>query len=549
MTLYSAAVLLDGEDRVGDIHWNDPFLEQAYGGIWAGFRGRTAAGAFGLPPDEEGVLHWREERFTYALVPVGSGGRCLLLARLDDRMHLYESVLERIIEGIQIYDKNAQVVYINKASRVISDIPDMVKIRGRHLLDLYQLDEDISTVMTALRTGAPVINRFDVFQSTKGTDITSTNSAYPVFHGEELAGAVVFEQDMNVIKAQIAQLEKIRAVMAEKAEHLPHSRFSGYTFDDVVGRDKKITDAVDFARRIAARDCHVLLVGETGTGKEIFAQSIHRASGRRDKKFLAINCAAVPEPLIEGLFFGTSKGSFTGSADRTGYAEEADGGTLFLDELNSMSLSMQAKILRVIQEGVFRRVGGDKEIRTDLRIISSCNESPFRLIAENTLRKDLFYRLSTVLIDLPPLRERPGDIEELVASYIAGKSYHFVKAIEGVSPAAMDILRRYPWPGNVRELFHVLDHALNVVDGSRVEPEHLPKYIQEATPAQESAGSGAPAEDFLHQELQQIMDRHEERVLRQVLEHHGYNITKAADALGLRRQSLQYRIKKYGIVI
>lgn len=162
------------------------------------------------------------------------------------------------------------------------------------------------------------------------------------------------------------------------------------------------------AKRVAGQDSSVLLVGETGTGKEIFAQSIHRSSPRSGKKFLAINCAAIPDTLIESLLFGTQKGSFTGSEDKAGYFEEANGGTLFLDELNSMSLTMQSKLLRVLQENTFRRVGGSRDLKLDVRIISSCNEDPFRSISENQFRRDLFYRLSTVMIELPPLPGASG---------------------------------------------------------------------------------------------------------------------------------------------
>jgi len=548
MALFDVRIGVDASGRIQTMDWNDGYLWETYEAIWMGFRRRELTEVFGDSFREEaGALLWQDEKLTYAVLPAEWGGVHVLLRRDDDTMFLYESALDKIIDGIQIYDKNACVVYINKASRGISEIPDLVDARGRHLLDLYNLDENISTVMTSLKTGAPVINRFDVFKSTTGTDISTTNTAYPIFRNRNLAGSIVFEQNMSVVNAQIAQLQGIQKAMGEKKGGLPTGRFSGYTFDDVIGSDQKLILAVSLARRIATQDCNVLLVGETGTGKEIFAQSIHNASNRNGK-FLAINCAAVPDQLIEGLFFGTSKGSFTGSADKPGYAEEANGGTLFLDELNSMSLSMQAKILRVIQEGVFRRVGGDKEIKTDIRIISSCNEDPFHLIGSNILRKDLFYRLSTVLIDLPPLREHTGDIEELVEFYVSKKSCHYAKSIEGITPSVMELFRRYSWPGNVRELFHVLDHMLNVVDDGMAEVCHLPKYMQ--------AGLEPPvpqppteARDYSREELQHIMDEFEASVLRQVLEHYGCNISRAAESLGIRRQSLQYRIRKYGIVI
>ena len=270
---------------------------------------------------------------------------------------------------------------------------------------------------------------------------------------------------------------------------------------------------MELARRVAPQDSPVLLVGETGTGKEIFAQSIHRASSRRGGKFLAINCAAVPETLIESLLFGTRKGSFTGSEDKAGYLEEAAGGTLFLDELNSMSLAMQSKILRVLQEKTFRR--------------------------------DLFYRLSTVMIELPPLREHPEDLEGLIRYHLEATAYQFVRAVTRIEPEVCALLRAYRWPGNVRELFHVLDYAQNVTDSQVMEVRHLPPYLlkHRTEPA-----APLPAIDFSRETLQSLMDNYEKQIIEQALEHCGCNISRTAQALGILRQSLQYRIRKYGLI-
>ena len=285
-------------------------------------------------------------------------------------------------------------------------------------------------------------------------------------------------------------------------------------------------------------------MGETGTGKEIFAQSIHRASRRRAGKFLAINCAAVPETLIESLLFGTRKGSFTGSEDKAGYFEEASGGTLFLDELNSMSLAMQSKILRVIQEKTFRRVGGGKDLHLDVRLISSCNEDPFKAISENTFRRDLFYRLSTVMLELPPLREHLEDLEELIRYHLESTAYQFVQGIIRVEPGVYALLRTYHWPGNVRELFHVLDYAQNVADAGVMEVRHLPPYL-----LKHHAQPAAPAPiDFSRETLQSLMDGYERQIISQALDHCGYNISQTAQTLGILRQSLQYRIRKYGLI-
>ena len=359
------------------------------------------------------------------------------------------------------------------------------------------------------------------------------------------------DMDQQYVKKELKRLREAEDALAAFREKGEEIRFSGYTFDHIIGRG--MADAVRLARKAAESESNVLLVGETGTGKEIFAQSIHRASGRGRNRMVALNCAAVPETLIESVLFGTVKGSFTGSENRVGYLEQADGGTLFLDELNSMSMSMQSKLLRVLQEGVFRRVGGEKDIRTNVRIIASCNEDPFAAIRENRIRRDLFYRISTIMIDLPPLRNHLEDLEELIRHHIRVNDRLFLHTFTEIQDEVLEIFRNYAWPGNVRELFHVLDYARNVADDDVLRPEHLPPYMKRTVgPAESSSREAAgPGEhhDFSRDTLQDIMDEYEHRVLMEALEHFGYNITKTAEALGLRRQSLQYRIRKYGIHI
>ena len=266
---------------------------------------------------------------------------------------------------------------------------------------------------------------------------------------------------------------------------------------------------------------------------------------------MAINCAAIPETLIESLLFGTAKGSFTGSEDKAGYFEEASGGTLFLDELNSMSLVMQSKLLRVLQERTFRRVGGKKDLELDVSIISSCNEDHFQTVEENKFRRDLFYRLSSVIIELPPLREHLEDLEQLTRYHLEQTAFQYVHRITRIQPQVYQLLRAYRWPGNVRELFHVLDYAQNVADSDVMTVEHLPAYLRKSqapAPRQSVSPAVSPSIDFSHTSLQALMDDYEKEVITQALDHCGYNISQTAHTLGILRQSLQYRIRKYGII-
>lgn len=549
MNMADVAIVLDREKRIQSFEWMDMAAKSSCAHIWSSFLHQPFSVLFSQTDfsRNQGELSWNGELFDFIRWDSGHG-MVYYLKKHTDVNFLYQSALERVTDGVQIYDKDACLVYLNENSRKISDIPDSLSVRGKHLLDMYDLDESISTVLTCLRTAAPVLNRFDTFKTTTGSGVASVNTGYPIFQNKELAGVVVFEQNLEVIQAQIAWLEKIRAALTDQGEKLPPARFSGYTFSNIIGTSQKLIDAVNLAKRVAVQNSSVLLVGETGTGKEVFAQSIHRFSLRKDKKFVAINCAAIPDTLIEGVFFGTQKGAFTGSTNSVGLLEEADGGTLFLDELNSMSLTMQSKLLRVIQEGTFRRIGGSQDKKTDIRFISSCNEPPAQLLKDNALRKDLYYRLSTVTIDLPPLREHPEDIPQLAEEYISAKAYKYAKSIQSIGPDVIALFSQYGWPGNVRELHNVLDFTLNVVDGPVIGVAHLPRYLQDIQKPQILSAGEHQEESWLHHDLQYTMDSYESQVLKAVLEYYGGNITRAADCLGLRRQSLQYRMKKYGII-
>lgn len=504
-------------------------------------------------PDQRpgGSLVWNGAQLAYLLLPAPDGKQYLLLSWNANLEFLYTRALDQLPFGVQIYDKNTHAVYFNQASREISHIPSGVNITGRHLLDMYDLEETVSTTMTALRTQSPVIDRVDQFSVDNGTFIASANTSYPIFQNGQLSGAVTFEHTEETIQKYYQSIQDTRQALKHFSGNAAPVRFSGYTFENVIGGSEKLRSAVELAQRVAPQNSPVMLVGETGTGKEIFAQSIHRSSPRAGKKFVAINCAAIPETLIESLLFGTAKGSFTGSEDKAGYFEEASGGTLFLDELNSMSLVMQSKLLRVLQERTFRRVGGKKDLELDVRIISSCNEDPFQTVEENKFRRDLFYRLSSVIIELPPLREHLEDLEQLTRYHLEQTAFQYVHRITRIQPQVYQLLRAYRWPGNVRELFHVLDYAQNVADSDVMTVEHLPAYLrknQAPAPRQSVSPAVSPSIDFSHTSLQALMDDYEKEVITQALDRCGYNISQTAQALGILRQSLQYRIRKYGII-
>lgn len=550
MKLVDAIIFVDKDYNILKIREQSEYFKTTYKNMWNCFINNDVESSLGIKTNKkQGIFKWKNEVFIYNIYNEDIDNIFILIKRNCDKSIIYEKALNKLKKGIQIYDKNAVNIFFNDKSKSIESLPADIITEGKHLLDLYNVNEKYSSVLTTLRTKAPVLNRFDTFETVYGKTITSINDAYPLFSEDEIIGSIIIERSINTIKENIKSLNEIKKIMQEKINlELNNSKRVKYKFDNLLGQNKKFIDSIKLAKKVAKQECNVLIYGETGTGKEIFAQSIHEESSRCNNKFVAINCAAIPETLIEGILFGTSKGAFTGSIDKAGLLEEADGGTLFLDELNSMSLVMQSKILRVIQEGSFRRIGADKDIKIDIRIISTCNEDPLLIIDENKLRKDLFYRLSTVIIEIPPLRERRDDIELLLNYFINYNSHKYYKKVSNINNSVINMLKEYSWPGNVRELIHVVEYALNVIDENTMELKHLPKYIF-------SNIHNADEESFtcniniFENDLQYIIERYENEILVKILDYYGGNITKTAKSLGIKRQSLQYRMKKYGIIV
>lgn len=300
---------------------------------------------------------------------------------------------------------------------------------------------------------------------------------------------------------------------------------------------------VEKCREVAKSDSSVMIYGETGTGKELISQSIHGASRRANRTFLAINCAAIPANLLESMLFGTEKGAYTGAERREGLFEQATGGTLLLDEINSMNITLQSKLLRVLQDGVVRRVGGSTEIRVDVRVLSNINMPPYEAIEKNKLRQDLYYRLGVVNITLPPLRARKEDIHLLTSHFIQNLNKRLLKNISDIDAATLELFLAYDWPGNVRELHHAIEHAINVApsDSSLITPAHIPEHIIATVNGHSPQNGDAYAS---HATLSQILGDVERRVLAKALRENEGNVSKTARTLGVSRQNLQYRLKK-----
>jgi two-component system response regulator HupR/HoxA len=308
------------------------------------------------------------------------------------------------------------------------------------------------------------------------------------------------------------------------------------TFERLIGAESGLRQAVDLARRVLEADTTVLLLGETGTGKELFARLIHDNGPRRAHRLVAQNCGALPESLLESELFGHTRGAFTGAtADRRGLFEEADGGTIFLDEVGEMSPAMQLRLLRVLQEGEVRKVGGSDHRKVNVRVLAATNTDLEAAVRAGHFRQDLYYRLHVFPIRLPPLRERPQDIPALAEYFLGVYRRRARRAVPSISPEAMRCLRGYPFPGNVRELENEIERAVALADdGQPLGPQHLSERVRGSTTAP------APA-----QTLNEAIERLKRRMIEDALRECGSK-TRAAERLGLTRQSLQQMLRRRG---
>ena len=309
----------------------------------------------------------------------------------------------------------------------------------------------------------------------------------------------------------------------------------------LVGSSPAMENVRNLIRMASSSDATVLVTGENGTGKELIARALHFGSGRAERAFVDVNCAALTETLLESELFGHEQGAFTGATSRrSGKFEQAHGGTLFLDEIGDMPLSTQAKMLRVLQEQSFERVGGEKKVVVDVRVICATNQNLEQAVAENRFRQDLYYRINTMIIEAPPLRDRPEDIPELARHFLVKATRREKRAVDGFSEDALGALSRHRWPGNVRELQHAIDRALLVCPGKEIFPEHLPAAVLKAAPPS-AAAAAKPGH------LVEALEQMERSMLIEAMEKNGWVKAQAARALGISERMMSYKVQNLGI--
>lgn len=412
-------------------------------------------------------------------------------------------------------------------------------IRGMNILELYpDLTEETSSFYRVLRTGKPIFNEFQVMRATNGQVVNGINTTIPIKEGDKIIGIAEVTRWVD----EGFQREDI-SVSLKDGNEKEKSPLSLYTVDDIITVAPKMKEIKERIKRVAETDSTVMIYGATGTGKELVSQSIHSASRRRGHKFVSQNCAAIPETLLESILFGTTKGSYTGAENKPGLFEIANGGTLFLDEINSMELGMQAKLLKVTEEKKVTRIGGVNPIPVDVKIISATNELPEDCVRQKRLREDLFYRLSVVRLDLPPLTDRPGDIQRLIHYFIDYYNRKMNRNVMDVSEEVEQLFLRYDWPGNVREMKNVIEGAFNLISSRVIQLQDLPEYILRSDERQQA---GLSSGEMLNcgLSLTEMVSNYEKKLIEEAL-NNSRNVTEAADKLHITKQALSYKLAKY----
>jgi len=445
-----------------------------------------------------------------------------------------ESALESFFENIVIVDKKGYIKMMNSTYGDYLGL-DHREVIGKHVTEVI----DNTRMHIVAATGKAEIAEI---QRIRGKDCVVTR--IPIIKDGEVIGAVgksVFK-DLKDLKAMARQINSLQHQLEYYKEELRKVQGGKFTFDSIVGRSEKMEWLKTVAMRAAKGNSTVLILGESGTGKELFAHAIHNASSRLHGPLIKVNCAAVPENLLESELFGYDEGAFTGArrGGKPGKFELANGGSIFLDEIGDMTLAMQAKLLRVLQEREIERVGATKPVKVDVRVIAATNRDLETMIERGEFRQDLYYRLNIISLQIPPLRERKEDIPLLASTILKKLNNQTPHWVEGVSPEAMEILMEYSWPGNVRELENILERAVNLMDEEAfIAPEHLPPVVKKQYKNKE-------ADDGVKQ-LAGIMGDTEKQAIYRALEAAGGNKSKAAQILGIHRSGFYQKIKKYGL--
>jgi PAS domain S-box-containing protein len=444
-------------------------------------------------------------------------------------------ILDNVNDAVCIVDRDCIVRFWNEKAEEIYEV-NRQHVVGKHINNLFPT----ALLPKVIKEKRPYVN---VYNSPR-EDSHNIITARPLYSGSELIGAISCDRDITELIRLTTILDKTKfdlKVLEEEVTALNENRFS---FDQIVGENIKFKEIINLCKNVSKSKINMIITGESGTGKEIFARAIHIES-RRKGHFIPINCSAIPEDLMESELFGYEGGAFTGALrkGKVGKFELAHGGTLFLDEIGDMPLSMQPKILRVLEDGMITRVGGSKSIRVDVRVVAATNKDVKLMMEKGMFRKDLYYRLNSILIALPPLRERKDDIPELVDRFIEQFCITYRCNIPEIPTMVMNMMMNYDWEGNIRELRNIIERIVILVNNNKakeVDIDFLPRSIIESN--KEKIEYKKEAFD-----LNNIIEKAEKDALLNAMRTSGGNKARAAKLLNIPRSTLYFKLNKHNL--
>ncbi|MHB1407306.1 MAG: sigma-54 interaction domain-containing protein [Desulfitobacteriaceae bacterium] len=441
-----------------------------------------------------------------------------------------DAILNSVQEAIEVAGNDGTIKYVNPSFTRVTGLSSSQRI-GQNIFEV----SPNGALARVLRTHGQI---FAHRSRVGGSEAEVVSNASPIAVEGRMEGAVVVFQPLTDIYKLMEQLQASNQVIDDLQTRINQISTSAYTFDDIIGSHPEFEQALDLARKASRSNSTVLITGESGTGKELFAHAIHSASLRLDKPFIKVNCAAIPETLLESEFFGYEKGAFTGAGKtKLGKMELANGGTIFLDEIGDMNLYLQAKLLRVLQDMEFERVGGMQTIKVNVRVIAATNRSLREMVKRGDFREDLYYRLNVVELHLPPLRKHKEDIPAYAQSLIVKFNRKFGKRVAGLSPQTEQLLMNYYWPGNVRELQNVMERAMVTVEEDMITHRHMLNLVESPITKEE-------------REFDELipLDEMEKRMIRLALQRFGDSVEgkkKAAQSLNISLATLYNKLKTF----
>jgi arginine utilization regulatory protein len=452
------------------------------------------------------------------------------------------------VDSLAIVDKNFKVVYANGYNpRFDDEILESFYLEyiNKNFYEVYpQLRPENSTMYSCIKNNRIMYRNQQMFRDFKGRVFNTRNLTIPIVREGEVVGAIELSKDLTSISDQEEVPESLQETAGQEAADIV---VEDVTFDEILTVNSDMLENIRQAKIYALSPSPMLIFGETGTGKELFVQAMANHADIDRRRLVTLNCAAVPRDLFESILFGSVRGAFTGAVTRVGLFEQADGGMILLDELNTMPLETQAKLLRVLQDGRIRPLGSDREKQVTVKMVAAMNQDPMEAIARGELREDLFFRLSSNLMQLIPLRERREDISLYVDHFIKIFNTRYGKQVKGISSAMMDLFMTYDFKGNVRELRHILEATISTARDSILTIREMPLYMKKRIDGPDDQSQVNGPREYTGITLPEILEKTEREIIIKVLGCCRGNLTKAAERLGIPRQTLKYRMTKLKI--